>query len=60
MEPIFLPTDALAEVLSFLSLVEREGLALCSAQMAQVIVPRVNAARKRVSSHLLHRCSLPH
>ena len=47
--PISLPTNALETVFSFLPRSERARLALVNWQVAEVVVPGVNAERQKVS-----------
>lgn len=49
LEPIPVPIEAMAEVLSYLSRTERARLVLTNHQMAQIIVSGINAERRKVS-----------
>lgn len=49
MEPIHLPTDALAEVFKFLYRSERTQLASVSSQAADAILPGLKAEHRKVS-----------
>lgn len=52
-QPILLPTNALAEIFSFLPQSDRARLALLSSQTPDAILPGVDAERKKVPSPVL-------